>query len=75
MNSIRKRQILGCAEELHGLRDEIYDLISQEQFYIDSMPESLQNGAKYEASEGYIASLEQAAKTLNRAIEQLEDIF
>lgn len=74
MNKERRKKIGECAEKLAELRDELMELQSQEQEYMDNMPENMQEGQKYEESEGYVDALEDACRCIDDAIDQLEDI-
>jgi t-SNARE complex subunit (syntaxin) len=72
MNNQRRKEIAAIVKRLADLatlrdelRDDIDTLISEEQDYLDAMPESLQNGDKGERAQSAVDNLQQAYDALD----------
>lgn len=72
MNKSRRDQIAKIKEALEELRGKIEDLQSEEQDAFDSMPESLQQGERGQASEAAAEALQSAYDSADEAINYLE---
>ena len=74
MNKERRKRIAHCIEELSNLREEVAEICSEEQDYMDNMPENMQDGRKYEESEEYTEALDDACDSIDEAIDSLGKI-
>lgn len=85
MNKKRREALTAVSERLTGmlsvlesLRSELESLRDEEQDYFDNMPESIQQGAKGQTAEasvdaldGAVSECEDAANTLQTAMDQI----
>jgi len=73
-----KERIEGIVAELSEIRDEVVDVQSEEQQYLDAMPENMASGERAERAQSAIDNLEGALDELdvesglNDALESLE---
>lgn len=79
MNNARRKQIKDAIKDLdigtlEAMMEELESAQSDEQEYLDNMPESLQGGEKGEAAEAAIDALETAIDALETAIEALGEV-
>lgn len=74
MNKLRRAQIEKLSGQLSDLKDEIDNILSDENDYHDNVPENMQSGERYEQSETAIDNLESAVSYLDDAISSLDDI-
>ena len=72
MNKDRRDRIAKIKEALEDLRGQIEDLQSEEQEAFDSMPESLQQSERGQASEAAANALQSAYDAADEAITNLE---
>lgn len=72
MNTARRRAISELIDQIHSLKSEFEALISEEQDYLEIMPESFQQGEKGNRVEEIIQSMEDAETELENAIGSME---
>ena len=68
MNKDRRERLNGICEQLEALASELEEVKSEEEQYMDSMPENMQGGEKYEAAEIAVIELENAINYINDAV-------
>jgi len=73
MNAKRRRQIAKVVTQIEGIQTEVESILSDEQEYVDNMPESLQIGERLESAEYAIDHLEQVDGGLEEALEMLRE--
>ena len=80
MNNIRRKEIKKVMEKLYeaeGILNYAYDLIAElnaeEDEYRDNIPENLQNGERYEASEEASSYMEYATDALEGVADSIID--
>lgn len=79
MNNARRKQIKDAIKALdigtlEAMKEELESAQSDEQEYLDNMPESLQGGEKGEAAEAAVSALESAIEALETAIDALGEV-
>lgn len=72
MNKQRRLALGDIKGQLSAIKDAINTIMEEEEAAFDAMPESLQPGEKGQASEAAISSMEDAASSLDEAIDHLE---
>ena len=72
MNNARRKQIDKVIEMLNFANDLIESIRSDEESYMDNMPENLQGSMRYSDAEEACGHLEDAASWVETAIEDLE---
>ena len=75
MNKLRRTKLKTWKIKVESLKDELDEILSEEQDAFDNMPEGLQCSARGEASEEAIGQMEEAADALDAAISAIEDII
>lgn len=73
MNNARRKTIESLLNQISSLREEIEAVTSDEQDAFDSMPESLQQSERGQASESAISSLENAGNQLDDVMGELSE--
>lgn len=73
MNKQRRKDIEALVAELEGLRGRADDLASEEQEYLDNMPEGLRDGERGQTAEGAVDALENGATAIGDAIDYLSN--
>ena len=74
MNKEREKKITNAIKEIEIIKEKIEDILSDEQFAFDSMPEGLQSSERGMRSEECIDEMEDAINSLEECIESLEVI-
>lgn len=80
MNKQRRKDIDSIISRIDKLLDEAQDLkgdidslVSEEQDYIDNMPENLQQSEKAEAADSAVNSMQEASSSLEEIESSLND--
>lgn len=74
MNRERRNKITSIMQKLDKIKDELQDVLSDEEFAFDNMPENLQGSIRGEESEEAISSMEEAIENIEEAQSILENI-
>ena len=72
MNKTRRKKLNDMAHKLAFIKDELQDVLFEEQDCFDSMPENLQGSMRGEESEEAIDTMESLIDTLDEVIDGLE---
>lgn len=75
MNKIRRNRISEVIQKIESLTEELELIKEEEDQYRDDMPENLQNGQKFEESEEYSNSMDEAIDYLGSAVFALQEII
>ena len=73
MNKARRKRIEDVQSQLEALKQEIDEILSEEQEAFDNMPESLQEGERGQAMTEVIDALESAVGSFEELDEYLTD--
>ena len=73
MNKQRRKQISELMQKVSDLKEELDEVLQEEQDYYDNMPENLQYSARGENSEEAICNLEEACSSLKMVEKSIED--
>lgn len=73
MNKQRRAEIYDLAKRFDSLKDEVQQILEDEQQYFDDMPENFQNGDKGEKAQSAIDALEAAASNIEELMENLNE--
>lgn len=68
MNAERRAALTAVAEKLEGAKEELQSLLTEEQDYLDAMPESFANGERGSQAEEAIRSMEEAIESIDGAV-------
>lgn len=74
MNKERRNKISRTIKEAETIKKYLEDILREEEYAFDSMPENLQSSMRGEESEEAISCMDEAVDLLNEAIEKLEEI-
>jgi chaperonin cofactor prefoldin len=74
MNKERRKQIEKLIEAIENAVSELESIQEEEQDYYDNVPENLQSGERYEASEAAIDSMDSAHTSFEEALDYLREI-
>ncbi len=74
MNKQRRTEIKSIISELEIIKSRLDNVLSDEQYSFDNMPENLQYSMRGEESQEAIDYMEEAVSNLEEAISQLEEI-
>ena len=74
MNKQRRKLISNCVKELEDIKCKIEEILSDEEYSFDNMPENLQGSMRGEESQEAIDVLNEAASSLDDCIGSLEEI-
>lgn len=74
MNKLRRTKLKTWKIKAETLKDELDTILSEEQEAFDNMPEGLQCSARGEASEEAIGLMEDAASSIEEAIDAIGEI-
>lgn len=74
MNKQRRERIAEAINLLDQARDILDECKSEEEDYLDNMPENLQQGEKGDAAQSAIDSLESAIDSIDDAVSSAEEI-
>ena len=72
MNNYRRKDIANIIQQLEELKEQVTNVISEEQEYLDNIPENLQMSEKAENSQNAISELENAECYIDEAISSLQ---
>ena len=72
MNNYRRKDIANIIQQLEELKEQITNVMSEEQEYLDNIPENLQMSEKAENSQNAISELENAECSIDEAISSLQ---
>jgi hypothetical protein len=75
MNANRKKRLNDFIRVVEMIKNELEDIQAEEQDYFDGIPDNLQSGERYEASETALDNLESAVSSLDEVISAIEDII
>jgi len=75
MNKKRRKSISDIISVLDNVKGNIEDILSDEEYYFDNMPENLQGSIRGEESEEAIDLLTDAIESINDCIENLTEII
>ena len=74
MNKERRNKIVKIINDIENIKSNLQDVLSDEEFAFDNMPENLQSSMRGEESEEAIEILSEAIDALRTACENLEEI-
>ena len=74
MNNIRRKRISSLIVRINMVKEELEDILNEEQDYYDNIPENLLGSERAELSEEAIGLLEEANESFDSIIDNLEDI-
>ena len=74
MNANRRKRIREAIEQIKEIYEDVDMIRDEEQDSMDSIPENLQYSQRYYDMEEYIASIEDALDSLERASDALDEI-
>lgn len=72
MNNTRRKEINAIISSLETIKDDIDNIMSDEQDYLDNIPENLQGSERYETAESAVDSLQEAIDNIDSVLENLE---
>lgn len=72
MNNTRRKQIQNIINKLLDIKNEIDDLVIDEEDCLDNIPENMQDSERYKKSEVALENLSNASDTVEEVIEYLE---
>lgn len=75
MNKTRRKQLEECVTRMESVKGDIENILSDEQWAFDSMPEGLQASARGMESEDAIGNMEDAVSSLDDAIASIGNII
>ena len=75
MNKTRRKQLEECVTRIESVKGDIENILSDEQWAFDSMPEGLQTSARGMESEEAIGNMEDAINSLDDAITSIGNII
>lgn len=73
MNAARRKRIEEVMSRLEYLKDEVSEILSEEQEAYENMPDGLKSSARGEAADNAIGSLEVASGNIEDAIGGLSE--
>lgn len=74
MNKKRRTQIKEVYAALRDTKDNLEDILTEEQFALDNLPENLQDSERAEAAEGAIDKMDNAVDAIAEAMGYLKEI-
>ena len=74
MNKERRTKISKIINDIENIKTNLQDVLSDEEFAFDNMPENLQSSMRGEESEEAIECMNEAIDALDEALSQLNDI-
>lgn len=74
MNKERRMKISNTIKKIEQVKEELQEILNEEESVFDNMPENLQSSMRGEESEEAINCMSEAIDALDNAIEQLEEI-
>lgn len=73
MNNTRRKEINSIIEQIVDLKNNLENILQDEDDYRDNMPENLWGSKRYEISENASSNLEFAISSLEEIIDYLEE--
>lgn len=73
MNKNRRKELRQWNEKIEALKDELENILMDEQEYYDNIPENLQYSSRAEDSETAIGCLEEALDIIDEVIDKIEE--
>ncbi len=73
MNSKRRANLKGAVALLYNASNIVSDAGQEEEYYADNMPESMQDGDKYERAMEVVDILSDAEDLIDEAISKIEE--
>lgn len=74
MNKVRRKQIENIKEDISVIMDRLREVLDDEQYYFDNIPENLSCSERAETSEEAIGIMEEAVDSLEEVVDSLEEI-
>lgn len=74
MNKERRQRLERIIESLESHRDGLYDILEEEQFAYENLPEAIRESERGEAMSENTSDIEQAASDVGEIINLLQDI-
>lgn len=74
MNKTRRKQLEECVNRIEAAKGDIENILAEEQWAFDSMPEGLQASMRGIESEEAIGNMEDAISSLDDAITAIGNI-
>lgn len=74
MNKERRLKIKKNIDSLETVKSNLENILGEEEFYFDNMPENLQGSMRGEASEEAISLLGEAIEAIDNCIDNLNEI-
>ena len=74
MNKERRSKISKIISDIETIKSKLQDVLSDEEFAFDNMPENLQSSMRGEESEEAIECMNEAIESLDEALDQLNEI-
>ena len=75
MNKERKKQLRQWSQKAEALKNELENILWDEQNYYDNIPENLQLSSRAEYSEESIGYMEEAIESIDEAINKVDEII
>ena len=72
MNNTRRKEIGKVINQLEDLRDKVDELLSEEQEYLDNIPDNFQCSDRYCKAEESVEYLQSAYDSLDEVVSSLE---
>jgi hypothetical protein len=74
MNALRRKRLNDFIKVVEMIKEELESIKDEEQEYFDGIPDNLQSGERYEASESAIDNMDSAVSSLEEVISSIEEI-
>lgn len=74
MNKERRKQLREWNRKADELKNELENILWDEQYYYDNIPENLQCSSRAEDSEEAIECIESVIENIDEAINKVDDI-
>lgn len=75
MNNLRRKKIKVEIDSINICIGKLENILSEEEEYLDSVPENLQNSERYEESCEFYDNFEDLLDDLSSTIQELEKIY
>lgn len=72
MNKVRRKSLASVYELIERAKEQLEELLAEEEECRDNMPESLQDTERYERMEEACSNMEEAVEGLESALEDIE---
>ena len=73
MNKNKRQSLRSAVEYLGKASDIVDDVLQDEEYCLDNMPENLQNSERFENMESAIDHMREASDMISSAVEELEE--